>query len=164
MMIEELLVSLLLWFILSILILHILLVIVYRTGIVFTNREKDGSLKKKMPLKGLVTMVVFFLLIVLFFILFDIFTFSNYTSVNFSMVLIMNFFLLVLFDIYDAVVVDLLILAKIKPKFLHLPSEVTMDSMKYHVKKQFTVGWILKIPILIISSILYISVIRNIII
>jgi heme/copper-type cytochrome/quinol oxidase subunit 2 len=153
------LIDLILWFILSIAILHILLVIFYRTGIVFTNREKDGTLKKKMPIKGFITMAVFFILIILFFILFDIYTFSNEPSVDIKTVLIMNFFLLLLFDIYDAIVVDLIILGKIKPKFLHLPKDVTLKSMKYHVKKQFTVGWILKLPIVVISTILYISII-----
>jgi hypothetical protein len=101
-----------------------------------------------------------FIFIVLFFILFDIFTFSNMQSIDIATVFMMNFILLLLFDIYDALVVDLLLLGKIKPKFLHLSKEITMDSMKYHVKKQFTLGWILKIPILLVSTILYIFIVR----
>jgi heme/copper-type cytochrome/quinol oxidase subunit 2 len=86
----ELISSLLLWFIFSIIILHILLVVVFRTGIVFTSREKDGTLKKKMPMKGFFTMAVVFIFIVLFFILFDIFTFSNMQSIDIATVFMMN--------------------------------------------------------------------------
>jgi len=57
--------------------------------------------------------------------------------------------------LYDSFFIDLYVLGIWRPKILNIPKELTIESMKYHVKKQFTIGWLIVIPIVIFSSLIY---------
>jgi hypothetical protein len=151
----NIIVNTMIWFLIGAGLLNIIVLVVFRTGIVYSNRKQDGTLKKKIPITGLLSLVIMLVLILIFFLAFDYFTFRNIGQIKYIWILLMNLLLLLLLDFYDAFIIDILVLTKWRPSFLKLSNELTLDSMKFHVKKQFTVGWIIKLPLLLISSVLF---------
>ncbi len=140
------------WFLIGAGLLNVIVIAVFRTGIVYKSRKQDGTLKKRMPFAGILSFLIMLILILTFFVAFDFFTFRNAGQIKYIWVLLMNFLLLLLLDLYDAFIIDILILTKWRPGFLKLSKELTPDSMNLHVRKQFTAGWIIKLPLLLISS------------
>ena len=134
--------------------LTIILLIVFRTGIVYSNRKEDGTLKERMRLKGYVVMGLTLVLILIFFVFCDYLTFRD-ISPGLMRIFVFNVLLVTSLSLYDGLVIDLWVLGKVRPSILHLSDAVTMDSMKYHVKKQFTVAWVIKIPLAVMSGLAY---------
>ena len=140
------------WFLIGTCLLNIMTLYVFRTGIVYKSRKKDGTLKKKMSIKGFLSFFIMLILILIFFLAFDYFVFRDMGQIKYIWVLSVNLVLLLLLDFYDAFVIDTLVLTKWKPGFLKLSDELTPASMRFHVKKQFTVGWSIKLPLILLSS------------
>jgi hypothetical protein len=155
-MMSGILVNMGIWELIGACFLNVIVIVVYKTGIVHTAREKDGTLKRKIPFVGILTMLIMLLLLVTFVVLFDYSTFFTWPGIVFIDVLMTNFVFVLLLSLYDALVIDILVLGIWKPTFLPIPEDVTLESMKLHVKKQFTVGWIFLLPIILISSAIYI--------
>jgi len=144
--------NIIIWFLIGACLLNIITIGVFRSGLVYKSRKKDGTLKKKMSFKGFLSFLIMLILVLLFFLIFDYFVFRNTEQIKYIWVLLMNFLLLLLLDFYDAFIIDILVLTKWKPGFLKLSEELTPDSMRFHIKKQFTVGWSIKLPLILLSS------------
>jgi len=143
-----------LWFLAGVALLNSIVYLVYRTGLVYAARNRDGTLKQKQTWKGVLSMAGMFILIVLFLVSFDRVTFAS-KSANFFTVFLANFILALMLILYDSFFIDLFVLGKWKPEFLRIPEEVILQSMRYHVKKQFTMGWIIVIPLVLICTLVY---------
>lgn len=50
--------------------------------------------------------------------------------------------------------IDLLLIGKIRPSFLSIPKTTNLETMKVHVKKTFTIGFIFIVPIIVISALI----------
>lgn len=157
-MIEKIIFNTIIWFFAGAFLLNIIVFIVYKTGIVHKARKKDGTLKKKIPISGLLSMFVMIILVLGFIISFDYFTFKQWPGTPYVYVVLANSILIILLILYDSFIIDLLVLGYWKPCFLNIPHEVTLASMKYHVKKTFTVGWLFVLPVIVVSSIIYILI------
>ena len=153
-MMEQIIKSMLFWFFAGIMLLNATVYLVYKTGIVYKSRNKNGLMKKDMPITGSVVTAVFMIMILAFFVLFDYLSLHSF-KMGFLQVAAANLVLTLLLSLYDALFIDIFVLAIWKPGFLDIPKEVTMESMKTHVKKQFTLGWVFKIPIVLISAFIY---------
>ncbi|MBN1409447.1 MAG: hypothetical protein JW969_01290 [Spirochaetales bacterium] len=136
---------------------NLLIIFLFRSGVMYKSREKDGTLKKKMSINGLFVLITGLVVIIAFFLVYDYFTFRNR---DFLTVLLGNFFLFLFFDLYDAFFIDLFVLCKWRPSFLKIREELSFESMKKHLKSQFTLGWIFKIPIILISTLVYYFLLR----
>ena len=156
----SIIIDIVIWFLIGAFFLNIVVLAVFRTGVVYKSRGKDGTLKKKIPFVGILSFLIMLILIVTFFTAFDFFIFRNTNQVQYIWVLSMNLSLMLLLDFYDVLVIDILILTKWRPGFLKLGKELTSDSMKFHVKKQLTAGWFIKLPLILISSTLFYSLYR----
>jgi hypothetical protein len=143
------------WFLIGVFLLNIVVLAVFRTGIVYKSRKPDGTLKKKMSFTGVLSFLIMLVLILTFFIVFDFFTFRNENQLKYIWVLFNNLLLLIFLDLYDAFVIDFFVLTKWRPGFLKLREELTSDSMKFHVKQQLTAGWFIKFPLILLSSALF---------
>jgi hypothetical protein len=49
--------------------------------------------------------------------------------------------------VFDSVVVDLLVIGWWRPSFLRIPAATTFGTMKIHVARTLTVGWLFILPI-----------------
>ncbi len=144
-----------LWFFIGAFLLNIIVYYVYKTGLVHSTRQKDGTLKKRQTLRGVISMICMLFLIIIFIVSFDYKTFYHISNINYIDLTITNFILITLLILYDSFFIDLYVLGIWRPKILNIPKELTIESMKYHVKKQFTIGWLIVIPIVIFSSLIY---------
>lgn len=126
-----------------------LTITVYKTGIVHKTRDSSGHLNNKQSMIGFFILVVVFLLITIFFVLFGIFTFDNNSS--YIKKLILTLILMLLLVLFDSFFIDLFVIGKLRPLFLNIPQETTMETMKIHVKKTFSLGWMFIVPIILIS-------------
>jgi len=143
------------WFLIGAFLLNIVVLIVFRTGVVYKSRKKDGTLKKKIPFAGVLSFLIMLIIMLTFFIVFDFFIFRNTNQIKYIWVLLINLLLMLLLDFYDAFVIDILVLTKWRPGFLRLGKELTSGSMKFHVKQQLTAGWFIKFPLILLSSALF---------
>ena len=130
--------------------LCLLTFVVYRTGIVHSSRDEAGHLRRRQSLRGAATMLAVLVAMVGFFVGFDLATFEP--GARFYVVLGWNLALLLSLVVFDSVLIDLVTIGLWRPRFLKIPSRTTLDSMKIHVRKTFTVGWVFILPIVAASS------------
>jgi hypothetical protein len=147
--------TILLWSLIGAGLLNIVVFIFSRTNVIYTKYDRNGELKKKVPLKGGLFTLLMLVLIIAFFMGFDYFMFRDGPTPAYPAILGVNTVLLLLLDLYDAFFIDLFVLGWWKPGFLHLRDYYSLRSMQAHVKRQFTRAWALKIPLLLVSSLCF---------
>ena len=128
-------------------------VVVFRTGIVYTNRKTDGTLKERIPLIGYFNMIAFLVAIVGLQVL------ANYFGVarvgyrmGFLSLFLLNFGHYSILFIFDTVVIDGLVLAVWRPGFLRLPDDMGRESMKKHILISLPVGLVAGLGLAALST------------
>ncbi len=146
------LITTLIWFIIGANLLNISVIIFSYTGILYSKYDKEGRIKKKVPLMGVLSTISGLVIIVVLLIFYNYFLFKELEQINYIAIFSANFILLFILDLYDALFIDILVIGLWRPKFLKLKDYYSLESMKTHVKNQFTIAWIIKIPLLLLSS------------
>lgn len=96
-----------LWSLIGAILFSIFVVFVFRTGIVYASREKDGLLKEKMPLRGYLTMSGFLLCIVGFLVVANYFALLRKDLfVSFGTLFVLNFALFLILLLFDTLFID----------------------------------------------------------
>jgi hypothetical protein len=97
-----------LWSLIGAIAFSFIVIYLFRTGAVYNARTEEGHLKEKMPLRGILSMLLFLVLVVAFI------TATNYLSiiskgveVTFWSLFFLNFALIVILVVYDSLVIDL---------------------------------------------------------
>ena len=128
-------------------------VAVFRTGLVYTARTQDGTLKRKIPLTGLLLM----LSLLCGFIGFQVL--ANYLSLNdqefklsFFDVMRLNYWHYCVLFAFDTIVIDILVIGVWRPSFLRIPAAMNRESMKRHVVRSIPVGLIVGIMLVALST------------
>ena len=116
-------------------------VVVFRTGLVYSARNDDGTLKEHVPPSGQLNMLVLLVAIVGFQVL------ANYLGiaregyrVSFLSLLLLNLAHYLILFLFDTLVIDGLVLAVWQPSFLQLPEAMGVESMKEHMLRSIPVG------------------------
>lgn len=116
-------------------------VFLFRSGLVYTARDEQGLLKKKIPLAGYLTSGGFLVLIMLFLVG------SNYFGLHLAGYQIsiwglyaLNLALFLILFLFDTLVIDGLVIGQWRPGFLHLPDAMDAESMREHIKKSVPAG------------------------
>jgi len=143
-------INLLIFFIIGCVSLLLLTFIVYRTGMVHKTRDSSGQLKNKQSITGIIIIAAVAVLIMSFFVLFGMFSFKKHSG--FPEKVLWISILMSALVLFDSFFIDLLVIGTIKPSFLHIPIETNLKTMKEHVKKTFTFGLTIIVPIIIISA------------
>lgn len=130
-------------------------VVVFRTGMVFTARKEDGMLKERIPLSGYLNMLILLLGIVSFQVV------ANYLGiggkgheVSFFSLMLLNFGHYAILFLFDTVVVDGLVLSMWRPGFLQLPEAMGGESMKRHMLLSIPVGLMVGIGLSALSTVI----------
>ena len=118
-------------------------VVMFRTGLVYTARKDDGTLKDQMPPSGQLNMLALLIAIVGFQVA------ANYLGIvskgyeiSFLSLLLLNLAHYLVLFLYDTVVIDGLVLSVWRPYFLRIPEAMSGKSMLLHILRSIPVGLI----------------------
>lgn len=129
------------WSSIGALLFSLFVVFVFRSGLVYSARQPDGTLKSKIPLLGLVVMSAFLLSIVAFFVLANYIGLAGrWASVGFVGLFSLNLALYLILFAFDTLLIDGFVLARWRPRFLHLPEQMGRASMREHMRRSILVG------------------------
>jgi len=143
------------WGIIGSVIFSFFVILVFRTRIVYTAREEDGSLKEKIPLRGYLTSGIFLLCIVGFLVLANYLgLFRKGIQLSFGALYTLNLTLYLILFLFDTIVIDGFVLGYWRPAFLQLSEAMGWTSMKEHMLKSIPVGIIIGFIIALFSTLI----------
>jgi hypothetical protein len=138
---NEILAYLFQWSLIGSALFCVYVVMVFRTGIVYTAREEDGTLKKKVPVSGILNMAGLLLAIV------GLQVAANAVGVSgkgfrlaFLALFGLNYTHYLILFVFDTLVIDVLVLGIWRPAFLQIPDSMGRESMKEHITTSIPVG------------------------
>lgn len=144
---------LLIWGLIGCLLFFAMVVILFRTEIVYTARRKDGTLKEEIPLSGKLAMLI----IPISFFLFQVL--SNYLglvqhdiTLSYGHLYLLNYGVYLILFLFDTFFIDGFVLAKWRPDFLQLPDEMGKESMKKHILVSLPIGLLIGALLTLIST------------
>ena len=113
--------------------------------------EADGVAREPRGWSRIVTLGIL-LIMILFIALFDLWIFSGEER-TFVVLSALNLGLVALLSLFDALFIDLYLLLVWRPALLDLPEgQPTRASMVRHIRRQFTAGWVFKVPIAVLGA------------
>ncbi len=143
------------WSIVGSIAFSVFVVLAFRTGIVFTARNEEGSLKEKIPLRGYLAMMGFMFCIVGFMVLANFIGLSRKGYVlSFGALFSLNLALFLILFLFDTIVIDGLVIGYWRPGFFDLPDAMGWDSMKKHMLKSIPAGTVFGLVISAISTVI----------
>ena len=150
---DKLLLQLLMAFAAGAVLMLILSFTLYRRSYYYEKAMVQAGARAEGPgVRSRMVTVAILLAMILFFALFDLWVVSGEPR-SLGFLAALNLGLVALLSLFDALFIDLFLLVIWRPALLHLPEgQPTRDSMLRHVRKQFTVGWIFKVPIAILGA------------
>ena len=132
---QSIILTLLTWTVIGAAAFSVYVIVVFRTGLVYTARHRDGTLKDQIPLSGYATSFALLALSVLLVVGFDYFALRAIGEpVSFLELWAWNYGLFLLIFLYDTIVVDYFVILIWRPGFLQLPDEMNRQSMMKHIK------------------------------
>ena len=138
---REVLSYLALWSAIGWALLSAYVVIVFRTGLVYTVRNDDGTLKEQMPPSGQLNMLALLVAIVGFQVGANYVGIASKTyQISFLSLYLLNFAHYLILFVYDTVVIDGLVLGVWQPDFLRIPEAMDGQSMMRHMVKSLPIG------------------------
>ena len=138
-------------------------VVAFRTGIVYTARKEDGTLKRRIPISGYLNMLVFLLGIV------GLQVVANYVGldrealqVSFCSLFLLNFGHYLILFVFDTLVIDGLVLSVWRPRFLQLSDAIGRESMNRHILQSIPVGAVAGAGLTAVSTVIsYFTLFRS---
>ncbi|MEJ2551102.1 MAG: hypothetical protein P8Z42_07420 [Anaerolineales bacterium] len=126
---------------------------VFRGGLVYTARKQDGTLKERIPLSGILNMLLLLLIIVGFQILANYYGLARSgLTIPFMVLFLLNFVHYIILFLFDTLVIDGLVIGVWRPEFLRLPDDMGAESMKKHMLKSIPVGIVAGVALTVIST------------
>ena len=127
---------------------------VFRTKLVYTARNQDGTLKERIPLSGYLNMLILLISIVGFQCLANYIGLARENIVlTFFPLFLLNFGHYLILFVFDSLVIDGLVLSVWRPKFLGIPDTMGRESMKTHVLESIPIGTIAGIVLTGVSTV-----------
>jgi hypothetical protein len=129
------------WSLIGAALFSIFVVFAFRSGAVYLARKRDGTLKEKVPLSGILIMAGFLAAVILFFVAANFFgVASKHFSVGFWTLFTLNYALYLNLFAFDTLIIDGFLLSYWRPDFLRLSNELNKESMKEHIIKSLPIG------------------------
>jgi hypothetical protein len=131
----------------------LIVIYLFRSGSVYNARTEEGHLKEKMPLRGILSMFIFLILVVAFIAATNyISLISQGVEVTFWSLFLLNFALIAILILYDSLVIDWWVIGFWRPAFLKLPDAMDKEQMKVHLKRTIFVAPPIALVIAILSA------------
>jgi hypothetical protein len=148
---------LLVWSLIGIVLFNLYVILVFRTGIVYTTRKEDGTLKESPPLSGVLNSLLLLMLIVGLLLL------SNWLGLHtgmvelpFLQVFLLNYGLYFILFLYDTYAIDAYVIGHWRPSFLRIPEAMNAESMREHIRASWLVAPIIGLVLAGASAGLYV--------
>jgi hypothetical protein len=129
------------WGAVGCLMFSLFVVVVFRSSLVWTARDRDGTLKRRIPLRGCLAMSIIPAGLI------GLQLTANYwglhregLKLDFWPLWLLNFGHYLVLFVYDTAVIDGLVLGVWRPGFLKLTDEIGQESMKQHILVSIPVG------------------------
>lgn len=142
------------WFIVLAALFTGLIFWIFISGIVYQTRDEEGHIKKGQRLSKYTSMIVFAATLLIVLTLFNYHLFYD-TPPSIIKQLVWNFMFMMSLVLYDSIVIDIIVIGYLRPSILKLPDTMNLDSMKVHLVKTFTYGWMFIIPLTVIPIALH---------
>ena len=144
---------LLFWGLIGCALFFMLVVVFFRTGLVYAARKKDGTLKDEIPLRGKLALLI----LPTGYFVFQLI--SNYFGLirqgfglNYWHLFLLNYGIYLILFLFDTFFIDGFVLAIWRPAFLQLPDEMGKESMKNHILISIPFGLAIGAILTIIST------------
>jgi hypothetical protein len=131
----------------------LIVIILFRAKVVFAARNEKGHLKKEIPLKGILSMLAFLILIVAFLVA------ANYASLitkqitlGYWSLFLLNMAIIFILIAYDTLVIDWWVIGLWRPSFLQLPDAMNKTEMKKHIRRSFVIAPIFGMLLALVSA------------
>ena len=148
---------LLMWGSIGSLLFTILVFLFFLTGVLYAAVENPDPKTKR---KGMIGSLIILLGIIFIQSVSTITSLTSYReNADFIAIFMFNYVLYLILFLYDTLIIDILILVKLHPDFLHLPDEDVFTSAKYHLKTLIP-GSILGLPLTAISVLLTVLIFK----
>lgn len=141
---NNLMTYLLLWGTIGIVLFFLIVIVFFRTGIVFTARKPDGTIKEDIPISGKLAMMILPISYLIYLL------FSNFIGLvaggnllSFGSLFLLNFALYLILFIFDTFFIDGFMLSIWRPAFLQLPDEMGKESIKKHILISIPIGLVI---------------------
>ena len=142
-----------LWSALGCTLFSVFVVVAFRSGLGYTARHQDGTLKQRIPLRGVLAMLIIPVAILLLQLAGNFLEIARSgVRLGFGPLYPLNFVHYLNLFLYDTLVIDGLVLAKWRLAFLNLPVEMGRDSMGRHMLISIPVGAVLGAAITLITT------------
>jgi hypothetical protein len=129
------------------------IVVVFRTGIVYTSREQDGTLKQRLPLSGVLSSLSILVGIIAVQLASSFSLLSTQSDpVSFWVLLAVNYALFLVLFLYDTLVIDYFVIGRWRPAILHLPDEMDAGSMAEHIRASMVVAPLIGLVLSLVST------------
>ena len=125
---------------------------IYRQSYYYKKTMAEAGIAGKPATRSRLVTVAILLAMILSLALFDLWVLSGETH-SFVFLAALNLGLVALLSLFDALFIDFFLLVVWRPALLHLPNgQPTRDSMVRHMKRQFTAGWLFKVPMAVLGA------------
>ena len=130
-----------------------LVVVLFRSGVVYTARKQDGTLKDEIPLRGKFAILIIPISLTIFMLLANkISLVQNDLTMSLWQIFTLNYGLYLILFFFDTFFIDGYTLAIWRPGFLKIPDEMGRESMRKHILVSLPVGLFLGVFLTIIPS------------
>ena len=131
----------------------LMVIVFFRTGIVYTARKEDGTLKDKIPASGKLAMTI----LPISYLILQVF--ANYFSLvrediilNYWNLFLLNYAIYLILFLFDTFFIDGFVLTVWRPAFLQLPDAMGKESMKKHILISIPFGLVIGALLTLIST------------
>jgi hypothetical protein len=122
----------------------VLVVILFRTSVVYTARKQDGTLKDEIPLSGKFVMLIIPVCLTIFLLLTNkVSLVENDLIQTYWQIFTLNFGLYLILFFFDTFFIDYFTLAIWRPGFIKIPDEMGRESMRKHILVSLPIGLLL---------------------
>lgn len=142
-----------LWSLIGAIAFSLIVIYLFRSGSVYNARTEEGHLKEKMPLRGILSMLIFLIVVVAFIAATNyISLISKGVEITFWSLLLLNFALIAILVVYDSLVIDWFVIGFWRPAFLNLPDAMDKEQMNVHLKRTLVVAPPISLLIAVLSA------------
>jgi hypothetical protein len=144
---------LLIWGLIGCFLFGVLVVILFRTGIVYMARKADGTLREEISWSGRLSMLIVPESYFVFLLISNRFGLVQQSlRLNYWHLFLLNYGVYLVLFLFDTFFIDGFVLSIWRPAFLHLPDEMGAESMKKHLLVSVPVGLVIGAVLTLISS------------